>query len=93
MALYYVSRMSLQTGKNQPAEIEESKFPSELRNQKPDQDDALSTHLCGYAMERVWGQFQREILGGMVVYSIISDDWRVTSWLNAAVKKPGDSTL
>jgi hypothetical protein len=83
MTQYYVSRLSPKTGKNQPSEIAESEFPAGLQNQKPDQDDALSTHMCGYAMERVWGQFQREILGGLVVYSIISDDWRVTSWLKA----------
>jgi hypothetical protein len=80
---YYVTRLSPRTGKNQPTEIDESDFPSELRNRRPDQDDALYTKMVGYAMERVWGRFQREILGGWAVYSIISNDWRVISWLKA----------
>jgi hypothetical protein len=83
MPFYYLSRISFETGRNQPAEIDESKFPSELRNRRPDQDDKLSTKMRGYAMERVWGRFQQEILCGLVVYSIISDDWRVTSWLRS----------
>jgi len=81
---YYVSRLSPKTGKNQASEIEESAFPAELRRRRPDQDDALSTKMAGYAMERVWGRFQREILGGCVVYSIISDDWRLLSWLKSS---------
>jgi hypothetical protein len=80
---YYVSRLSPRTGKSQPTEIDESDFPSELRNRRPDQDEALYTKMAGYAMERVWGRFQREILGGWTVYSVISDDWRLISWLKA----------
>jgi hypothetical protein len=84
MPHYYVTRKSPQTGKNESIEIEESDFPSELRTRLPDQDDALSTRMCGYAMERVWSRFRSEILDGRKVYSIISDDWRVTSWLRTA---------
>jgi hypothetical protein len=80
---YYVSRLSPRTGKSQPTEIDENDFPSELRNQRPDQDDTLYTKMPGYAMERVWGRFQREILDGWMVYSIISEDWRLISWLKA----------
>jgi hypothetical protein len=80
---YYVSRLSPKTGKSYPTEIDESDFPSELRKRRPDQDDVLYTKMVGYAMERVWGRFQREILGGWAVYSTISDDWRLSSWLKA----------
>jgi hypothetical protein len=84
MSHFYVSMKSPKTGEHESLEIEEKDFPAELQRQRPDGDDALSTKMCGYAMARVRLQFQDQILGGRTVYSVISDDWRVTSWLQAA---------
>ncbi|MBY0523887.1 MAG: hypothetical protein K2R98_10845 [Gemmataceae bacterium] len=84
MAHYYITKKSTQTGRNQSVEIEATGFPSELLKLPPDQDDPLSTKMCGYAMERVQLRFHDEILAGRVVYTVISDDWRMTSWLKAA---------
>src|ERR1700730_15498028 len=84
MSHFYVTKKSPQTGEQQSTEIEEKDFPAELRQRRPDEEDALSTKLSGYAMARVRLQFQERLLGGSVVYSVISDDWRVTSWLQAA---------
>lgn len=81
MAHFYVTRKSPKTGDPQPTEIQESEFPSELLRRRPDQDDTLSTKMTGYAMARVGLTFRSNILAGEAVYSIISDDWRVQSWV------------
>jgi hypothetical protein len=84
MALYFVTRTSPGTGKPKSIEIQQSDFPSELLKRRPDKEDELSTKMSGYAMERVGLIFRDNILDGQVVYTIISNDWHVSSWLNAA---------
>jgi hypothetical protein len=84
MSLYFVTRTSPKTGKPQSTEIQESDFPAELLKQRPDKEDALSTKMSGYAMERIGLIFRDIILEGQVVYTVISDDWRVVSWVRAA---------
>ncbi len=81
MPFYYVSRKSPVTGKSCSAEVDVRDFPAGLQSQRPDFSDQLSTKLCGYAMERIGLRFQTHISSGGLVYSVISDDWRVTSWL------------
>lgn len=45
----------------------------------------MSTQMTGYAMARVGLTFRSEILAGQSIYSIISDDWRVRSWVREPV--------
>lgn len=84
MAHFYVTRKSPKTGAPQPTEIQESDFPPELLRRRPDQDDTLSTKMTGYALARVGLTFRNNLLAGEAVYSIISDDWRVKSWISAS---------
>ena len=84
MVQYFITCISPRTGKSQSTEIPQSDFPSELLQRRPDKDDELSTKMCGYAMERVRLIFHDNIVDGRVIYTRISDDWRVTSWVNAA---------
>lgn len=84
MSRYFVTRTSPKTGKPQSIEIQESDFPPELLKRRPDKDDELSTKMSGYAMERVGLIFRDNILDGQVIYTVISDDWRVASWVKAA---------
>lgn len=84
MAHFYLTRRSPKGGDARPVEILESEFPPELLLRRPDQDDAMSTQMTGYAMARVGLAFRDDILAGRSVYSVISDEWRVKSW----VKEP-----
>jgi hypothetical protein len=84
MVQYFVTRTSPRTGKSQSTEIPQSDFPPELLQRRPDKDDELSTKMAGYAMERVRLIFRDNIIDGRVIYTMISDDWRVASWVNAA---------
>jgi hypothetical protein len=84
MVQYFVTRKSPRTGKSQSTEIPQSDFPPECLHRHPDKDDELSTKMSGYAMERVRLIFHDNIVDGQVIYTMISDDWHMSSWLNAA---------
>ena len=84
MVQYFVTRTSPSTGKSQSTEIPQSDFPPELLRRRPDKDDELSTKMSGYAMERVRLIFHDKIVDGRVIYTMISDDWHMSSWLHAA---------
>jgi hypothetical protein len=80
MAHYFVTRTSPRTGKSQSTEIQQGDFPPDLLQRRPDKNDKLSTKMSGYAMERVRMIFHDNIVDGRVIYTMISDDWHMSSW-------------
>lgn len=79
---YYLTQSSATSRESLSTEVGERAFPVDLHNRPPDFEDKLSTKLCGYAMARIELHFHSHILAGRTVYTVISDDWRISSWLD-----------